>query len=153
MAISVEEIKNKIKSTGQGMVNKTKQLAELSRLSLKLDEEEEQLEALYANLGRAFYQVTDGEPELIYQDLFRAVDGSLKNIAYFHKHINELKGLRYCNYCGDAVDETAVYCASCGKLLSALAPTQEEAYKVCTHCGTVCTDGEDACPKCQKALL
>ena len=147
MGTFFEELGKKLSQTGQEAIEKTKQFTEISKLTAKLLDEEEQLEKLYANLGRTYYQINEKNPEAIYQDIFRAIEGSLENIKYQQKIINELKGLKTCESCHKEVAEEATFCSHCGYQLSS--KEERQVYRVCTHCGTVSTGEEAECLTCQ----
>jgi len=147
MGSFLEELGKKLSQTGQEALEKTKHFTEVSKLNAKLLDEEEQLERLYANLGRTYYQINKDNPEAVFQDIFRAIEGSLVNIKNQQKVINELKGLKTCELCHKEVDEDATYCSHCGQQL-----TSDEVngvYRVCIQCGTVSTGEEAECLTCQ----
>lgn len=146
-----EEFGKKLTQTGQGALEKTKQMTEISKLNIKLAEEDEQLEKLYANLGRLYYQqLNEKEPEILFQDICQAVAGSIKNMNYYQKAINDLKGIKHCETCGEEVQEGACYCSHCGQHLDKEA--QAQVYRLCTNCGTVCSGLEEHCQKCENPL-
>jgi len=151
MSAFLNGIGKKISKTGQQALGKTKNFAEVSRLNIKLSEEEQQLEDLYANLGRLFYKVNKNNPDLIYREMFGAIEGSIQNVAYLQRLINDLKGQRPCPECGEACIEGASYCVRCGTGLNPIAVT-EVVYKLCTNCGEVGQGTDERCIKCQKPL-
>jgi len=150
MSSFLEEIGKKLSQASQDALEKTKRYAEISKINVKLLEEEEQLEKLYANLGRLYFQLNEKEPEIIYQDLFRAIEGSLQNIAHCQKTINEMKGLKACQSCGEEIAEGAVYCPQCGKILNN--EVKELIYRICINCGTVSIGEEECCLNCENPL-
>lgn len=150
MGSFIEGVGKKISQTSQNALEKTKQLAEISKINMKLNKEEEQLEKLYANLGRLYYQLNKDQLEIIYQDIGGAIAGSIETIGYYQKMLHEVKGLKYCESCGKEATEGAVYCSHCGQGLDSQG--RELVYRVCTSCGAVSTDEEAACSECQKSL-
>ena len=150
MGTFFEELGKKLSQTGQEAIEKTKQFTEISKLAGKLLDEEEQLEKLYANLGRTYFQINEKDPEAIYQDIFRAIEGSLENIKYQQKVINELKGLKACESCHKEVAEEATFCSHCGYQLST--EKEGQVYRICIQCGTVSTGEETECLNCQNTL-
>jgi len=153
MSNFLNEIGKKIGKTSSHALDRTKNFAEVSRLNLKLAEEEQQLEDLYANLGRLYFKASRNNPELMYREMFGAIEGSQKQISYLQTLINELKGKRSCPECKAACVEGAAYCARCGTGLNPVAPTEKEiVYKLCTNCGEVGQADDECCIKCQKPL-
>jgi len=147
------EIGKKISKTGSQAIDRTKNFAEVSRLNLKLAEEEQQLEDLYANLGRLYFKANRNNPELMYREIFGAIEGSQKNAAYIQNLINELKGSRTCPDCKAPCLEEAAYCARCGTGLNPVTPMEKEiVYKLCTNCGEVGQAGDERCFKCHRPL-
>ena len=57
-------------------INKGRAVIDLTKLGVKLEKEEANLEKLYANLGRVFYKINGKSPEIMYNDLFRTIAGS-----------------------------------------------------------------------------
>lgn len=151
MSKIINEIGKKLSKTGQQALDKTKNFAEVSRLNIKLAEEEQQLEDLYANLGRMFYKVNKHKPELLYKEMFGAIGGSLQNVAAIQTQISGLKGNRACPQCGESCVDGASYCIRCGTGLNPVAPT-EIVYKLCTNCGEVGQALDQTCAKCHKPL-
>ncbi|MCL1949159.1 MAG: zinc ribbon domain-containing protein [Turicibacter sp.] len=149
----LKEVGQKLTKTGQGAIDKTKNFAEVSRLNLKLAEEEQQLEDLYANLGRLFYKVNQQNPDFIYREMFGAIEGSQKNADFLKEAIIALKGTRSCPQCKEEAMPGAAYCAKCGQGLNPGAlPNTEIVYKLCTSCGEISQSDDAHCHKCQRPL-
>ncbi|MCL2560266.1 MAG: hypothetical protein FWE07_07230 [Turicibacter sp.] len=98
------------------VIDKSRQVVDLTKIGLKIDKEEKKLEQLYANLGRVFYQVNkEVAPEVMYEDLFRTITGRTKQLEYLKLEIDTVRGLKRCVACGHGLEATNLFCSTCGK--------------------------------------
>ena len=58
------------------LLTKGRQVVDLTRMGVKIEKAETNIEKLYANLGRVFYKIHEKSPEIMYDDLFRTIAGS-----------------------------------------------------------------------------
>ena len=96
-------------------LDKGRQVVELTRMGVKIEKEEQNIEKLYANLGRVFYKVHDVAPEVMYEDLFRTIAGAYRQLEYFQQEAKLISNRGKCQTCDHDMHPTDVYCASCGK--------------------------------------
>lgn len=97
------------------VIDKSRQVVDLTKMSVKIDKEEKNIEQLYANLGRVFYQVNQEAPEVMYEDLFRTIAGAKKQLEYLKQEIDLVRGLVRCVSCGSELQATDMFCSGCGK--------------------------------------
>lgn len=96
------------------MLDKGRQVIDLTKMSAKIEKEEQNIEKLYANLGRVFYKVHEKAPEIMYEDLFRTITGSEKQIEYLKKEAQLISSRGKCQKCDHDLQLTDLYCSLCG---------------------------------------
>ena len=97
------------------VIDKSRQVVDLTKIGVKIDKEEKNIEQLYANLGRVFYQVNKEAPEVMYEDLFRTIAGAKKQLAYLKQEVDTVRGLKRCVSCGSELQATDLFCSVCGQ--------------------------------------
>ena len=97
------------------ILDKGRQVIDLSKIGVKIEKEEENIEKLYANLGRVFYKVHEKAPEVMYEDLFRTISGAEKQLEYLKNEAIILSGKYKCQKCDNDLQPTDLYCSLCGE--------------------------------------
>ena len=109
----IEEVSDKLTKTGQGVIHKTKQLNELSKVKALIEAEETlRKEAIY-EVGHQFYAMTL-HPTPEYEALFDQVKKHDKTLHHLKEQLTLIKGVRLCPQCNYEVKANAVYCGQCG---------------------------------------
>ncbi len=108
-----DTVTNKISKTSQGVIAKTKQANEQSKLKSLIEAEQSlRKEAIY-EVGNQFYNLTKhATPE--YEALFEQIKKHDKKIYQLKEQLTLIKGIRQCPQCGYEVKSSAVYCGQCG---------------------------------------
>ena len=96
------------------ILNKGRQVVDLTKMGVKIEKEEKNIEKLYANLGRVFYKIHKDPPEVMYEDLFRTIAGSERQLEYLKSETHMINGKRNCQMCSNSLRKTDLYCALCG---------------------------------------
>ena len=96
------------------ILDKGRRVIELTRMGVKIEKEEKNIEKLYANLGRVFYQVHEKAPEVMYEDLFRTIAGAQKQVEYLKNEAQIISGKIKCQQCNHDLHEEDLYCSLCG---------------------------------------
>ena len=97
------------------VLEKGRQVIDLTKMGVKIEKEEKNIEQLYANLGRVFYKVHKGAPEVMYEDLFRTITGAEKQLEYLKNEAHIMSGKRKCQMCDNDLQLADIYCALCGE--------------------------------------
>jgi len=113
--MSFKEIGENVSSAFIDGLEKGKQFIGMSKIGLKLSKEEEQLEKLYANLGRLHYKVSFDQPEELYADMFRAIAGAESQLKFLQSEMDRVRGFRRCVFCGEETEISGTFCSHCGK--------------------------------------
>lgn len=139
------DLGRKISETGQGAVNKTKAMAETSRLNSAINDCKNKIEMTYREIGN-FYMCKYGEnpdPEIAEKvNFIKELDGNIKNLQ---EEIRKINGYSLCPKCGKTVKNDAFFCDGCGERLRD--PQQDNR---CAFCGAVLQPNAAFCTKCGK---
>jgi len=96
------------------ILDKGRQVIDLTKIGVKIEKEEKNIEKLYANLGRVFYKVHEKAPEVMYEDLFRTIGGAQRQLEYLKNEAQIISGRGKCQKCDHDLKETDLYCPLCG---------------------------------------
>lgn len=128
-----EQMGKKVTQTSQDAVKKTKELAEVAKLSSQITDEEKRLNKIYINLGQQYYQLKGENPDFIFGDLCKAIEGCLQNIDRYDVMINEIRGIKRCSTCKMEMPMSSTYCQSCGNKL--VDERERVVAIICPKCG------------------
>lgn len=95
-------------------LDRGRQVVDLTKMGVKIEKEEENIEKLYANLGRVFYKVHEVAPEVMYADLFRTIEGAERQLEYLKREAELISGRGKCEKCEHELNVNDMYCSSCG---------------------------------------
>ena len=107
----------KISNVGQETVKKTKEIAEISKLSNKIKDEEKKIDGLYTELGKKYFTLYARNQVAEIQDICSCITESLQKVDAMKKELQLLKGVRICSSCGAEQDNSVAYCSKCGAKL------------------------------------
>ena len=114
MAVFFKNLSNVFTTATSDMFNRSKQVVGMTSLGLKMDKEEENLERLYANLGRLFYKVNEKSPDVVYDDMYRAIVGSMRQVEYYKSEVERVRGVKRCASCEGEIMLDGMFCSYCG---------------------------------------
>lgn len=143
-----DELGKKISRTGQGAIQKTKEIAEIAKLTSANSELEKGIVATYTEIGRTYFQkYAQALPDEEFAGLFNRIEESMRQIEANKDQIRILKGVVPCPSCGMDVDTNAAFCKNCG---ARLIPVAQMTYSgnVCSECGSPMEDGQLFCTRC-----
>ncbi|MCQ2969229.1 MAG: hypothetical protein MJ191_03730 [Clostridium sp.] len=107
----------KISNVGQETVKKTKEIAEISKISNKIKDEEKKINGLYTELGKKYFSLYSRNKVSEIQDICSSITDSLQVVEEMKKELKLLKGIRICDNCGAEQYSNVVYCSKCGEKL------------------------------------
>ena len=99
-------------------LDRGRQVVDLTKMGVKIEKEEENIEKLYANLGRVFYKVHEVAPEIVYADLFRTIEGAERQLEYLKRESELISGRGKCGKCDYELNANDAYCSSCGNAVN-----------------------------------
>ena len=104
-------------------IDKGRQVIDLSKMSVKIEKEEQNIEKLYANLGRVFYKIHEKAPEVMYEDLFRTISGAEAQLEFLKNEALIISGKYKCQKCDHDLQSTDLYCSLCGESIKQVLDT------------------------------
>ena len=142
-----EDLGKKISETSSGVVKKTKDTAEVMKLSATLTDEEKALEKAYSHLGEAYLNAHPEDYDEKLANFVALVNESKEKIEQYRAEIYRLKGFIACQNCGNMVPADTVFCTSCGTRMQ---PVEEPVVNgnVCEKCGNPLKEGALFCTSC-----
>lgn len=135
----------------QTAVSKSKDVAEITKLTLNNNSLEAEIKTVTEQVGE--YVVANqmlAEDEIIGQKLNQIAELKAA-IAANEAKIREIKNINICEVCGAEVPNTSNFCDKCGAPMKKEAPAAEEepvTEKVCVKCGTALAVDAAFCPNC-----
>lgn len=100
--------------TGQTVVNKTKDLTELTRLSARVTDLQRKNDQLYKTIGKLYMEHYGDSPEDAFKGAVSSIKENQKKIAGYKEDIKQLKGIKKCSSCGADVSGSSQFCSKCG---------------------------------------
>jgi rRNA maturation endonuclease Nob1 len=101
-------------SAGKDVSQKAKDLSGTAKLTMDIHSKEDQLEDLYAQLGKRYFEAYSGEDT---DEQIQQIRELLTVIEDMKKELQKLKGTRVCPECGEQVGSEDSFCKSCGAKL------------------------------------
>ena len=145
-----DNVVNKLTSSSQTVVQKTKDLTELTKLTAQVNDAEKKINDLYYKLGFEVYKAHREEPLEAGAEYFAQITELHQQIAALKAQMPTLNSAAVCPKCGAKVSKDMVFCSGCGyKLNGEPAPVQAPvAGKVCSKCGAPLSEGMLFCMSC-----
>lgn len=140
----------KITQTGQDVVQKTKDTAEVIKYNSMISEEEHRITELYTQIGKTYVDLHADSCEIAFADMITAIKDAKAKIAEYREHIIQVKGVFTCPNCGEELQLGAAFCCACGSKIdrteATAAPDPNTRY--CQSCGAPMQDGYVFCINC-----
>lgn len=144
-----DDLGKKISQTGQDVVRKTKNFADTTKISAQIAEQERQLDKLYRQLGKHYYDKCKDAPEEDLRMFVDAITQSQEWIRQQQAQIEQIKGTVKCAVCGSDVPDSYLYCSVCGSTMPQRKPNSPPEMKTfCPNCGSEAIPGQRFCAKC-----
>lgn len=149
-----DNIGKKITATTQNVVRGTKDFTDIARLNSLISDEQKQIENLYAQIGKLYYDSAEHDADSALGKLCLTITASNERIAKHNEEIREIKGSRRCPKCGADVPLSSAFCGVCGSNIEVVQPQDNLVYtkKFCTGCGTEVPDGIAFCTSCGQKI-
>lgn len=122
-----DDLGNTINKVANTTIKKSKDLTELTKLSLKLNTLEGELNELYQNFGKFQYNKEKGLENTDTENYIALIDDKTKEIDELKIDIDELKGVIICPKCQTRNRTDDVYCSNCGEKLPKPEPQEPNA--------------------------
>ncbi len=112
-----DDLGNTLNKVANSTIKKSKELSGLTKLSLKLNSEEGDLDKLYEGYGKAQYGIAKNIAPTDALDFVALIDEKIKVIEDLKSEIEQLKGVIICPKCGTKNKVEDSFCSSCGEKL------------------------------------
>ena len=115
----LDDIINKTRYVANDLGQKANDVVEVSRLRLSVVSLGSDIDKVYQKLGLMIYEMVKAgtaNQELV-NGCVAEVDALKAKLDEANQKIDELKNVRRCDSCGNAVDISAQFCPMCGSLL------------------------------------
>ena len=109
-----EDFGKKLTKVGEVTAQKTKEVAEFTKLNAKILDVQNKLDKAYIEVGKKYVElhpVNEDEQMKYVVDAAYALEDQLKELR---KQLQDLKGMVKCDVCGSEIDAEAVFCSRCG---------------------------------------
>lgn len=126
-------------SVGNTIGDGANKVAGEAKIQAKLLEEKNTINNAYSNLGKAYYEAHKDDTEGEFFNTIDAINKEFANIDALKKELQELKGLKTCPQCGEAVSTDHDFCPKCGAKLK-----EEEVAEVVEEAGEVAEEVTEA---------
>lgn len=149
-----EDLGKKISQTSQGVLQKTKDSAEILKLNGMVSDETKKLNTIYAEIGKKYFEIHSDSPEEALESLVSQVKDSQKKIDDYSEQVKKLKGVTKCLNCGGDVQYGSPFCTNCGARLTVpeAAPAVDPNAKICAKCGKAVNSESAFCIFCGAKL-
>lgn len=151
----LDGISKKLAQAGQDAMQKTKNFADSTKLSGMIADEEKNINALYPQIGRAYYELHKHDPEHALSELVAAVNDAFDRIEQLKEQIDAINGMQKCPRCGANVPEGGMFCNSCGAKMPPKASVEHAVAGTvrCTNCGAQLPNGQRFCVYCGTEIV
>lgn len=112
-----EDLGKKLTKVGEVAAEKTKGVAEYTKVNAKILDIQNKLDKAYVEIGKKYLELHPANEE---EDMKYVVDAAyaLENqLKELRKQLQELKGTTKCPTCGSECDSEDVFCRKCGSEL------------------------------------
>ncbi|MBR2046835.1 MAG: zinc ribbon domain-containing protein [Agathobacter sp.] len=142
--------KESISAAGKGFSQKANDVSDLAKVSLKIKEEEKQIELLIQELGKQFYATKLEEAKKYFPELTETIVNISAQLEKDRVELAFLKGKKICPNCGTEIDLDSKCCTECGTNVEHIVRPrpQEPVKRFCTNCGTEIPENSKFCNNC-----
>ena len=146
-----EQLGKRITDTGQGVVQQTKNFADVTRLNSEVSDMEKKIAQLYTSIGRAYYEQHQEDPAPEHRQEVEEIGRLFAEIARRQEEIKQIRGIVKCPGCGANVPVQAAFCSACGTKIAPASPAAEPPAgdaQLCPVCGAASPKGNRFCIHC-----
>lgn len=145
----LNDLGKKLTQAGQEAAQQTKIFAETAKINGIISDEEKQINNIYMQIGKSYFEENKDNPNAMYSDLIVNVKDALVRVEKYKEQIRAIKGVKVCRNCGAEVVSNAAFCNSCGMQMPVEAPVStEQTGKICPQCGSLTAEDSSFCTVC-----
>lgn len=147
------EIGKKISQTGQMAVQKTKQMADVTKLNSDISDEEKKITNIFYQIGQLYVSLHKDTPESDFEVLIEQLNESQTRIENLKQQIQDIKGIKRCTTCGAEIPNNATFCSSCGTAVTQQKSVDAANLIKCNNCGKMIERGMKFCTFCGNEIV
>lgn len=176
-----DDLSKKLTQAGQATIQKTKEIADITRINSNISDEEKRISNFYTEIGKLYFSLHSEDFESDFAGMFDGINVSKDKIKELRNELEQIKGVKRCPNCGAEVSNESVFCSGCGEKMppeeqeAVEEPSVEEALtkesaagqvvveevveavaqgnpKSCTNCGAEVVAGASFCAECGTKL-
>ena len=148
----LDNLGEKLQKTGKEAVSKTKDLAQIAKLTLAEKKAKKKILEAYAKIGREYVKLNLDNAERIMPEEFDIISDAEAEIKTIIARVRELKGMVLCPKCGAEMDADVAFCEKCGAPNTVKDDIAAALNPVCPKCQAPVEPGQDACVICGAKL-
>ena len=109
-----EDLGKKLTKVGEAAAEKTKEVAEFTKVNAKILDTQNKLDKAYIEVGKRYVELHPANEEDEMKSAVEAVYGLEDRLKELRKQLQDLKGTLKCEICGAECAAEAVFCSKCG---------------------------------------
>jgi hypothetical protein len=109
-----EDLGKKLTKVGEVAAEKTKEVAEFTKVNAKILDTQNKLDKAYIEVGKRYVELHPANEEDEMKSAVEAVYGLEDQLKELRKQLQDLKGTLKCEICGAECAAEAVFCSKCG---------------------------------------
>lgn len=109
-----DKLKKQVVEVGQTTAQKTKDIAEIVKLTSDVSEEEKKIKTAYEKMGELYFNLNAEKAEGDFAPFVEAVNSSKAKLEELKKELSKLKGVKQCEVCGKEIKAEDTFCSGCG---------------------------------------
>ena len=109
-----EDLGKKLTKVGEAAAEKTKEVAEFTKVNAKILDTQNKLDKAYIEVGKRYVELHPANEEDEMKSAVEAVYGLEDQLKELRKQLQDLKGTLKCEICGAECPAEAVFCSKCG---------------------------------------
>ena len=121
-----DDLGKKISQAGQTAVQKTKEIADITKINSLIADETKKINENHREIGKLYVSLHGADKESAFAELIAAVRASEAKIAEYRQQLNDIKGVVRCEKCGAEVSANAAFCSSCGAPMPVVKPVEAQ---------------------------
>lgn len=139
--------KESFTAAGKGFTQKASDVSGLAKMTLKIKEEEKQLENAIQELGNQLYNTRNTEAKEMFPELTESIRTLYSALEKDRVELAFLKGKKVCPNCGAELEAEVQCCTFCGiNVENVVRPS--EIQRCCVSCGSPLVEGAKFCNNC-----
>ena len=107
-----DNLSKKVSEAGQKTIQKTKELADTSRLNMMIADEEKNITNTYYQIGKLYVAKYQTNYESEFAGMISVIRDSEMKIKEYKQQIQTMRGVVRCEQCGAEVESGIAFCSS-----------------------------------------